>query len=466
MKQFIKNFFYSIFSNVITLGISTVMILVVPKVIGVKEYGYWQLYMFYATYVGVLAFGWIDGIYLRFGGLTYKELDRKLFHSQFLMILFSQLLIAVLIILFSLLNKDIDKQYVFQMVSIYLVLYNMKMFILYILQDTNRIKEYALVNSAGRVLYLILAIIVLLLNFGNYKLLIIADLVGRTADLICGVYTVRDIVFLGLKSFYWSFSETWLNITIGIKLLIANFAGLLIIGVVRYGIQFFWGISVFGKVSLTLSISNLLLTFISAVSLVLYPMLRRLSREKAESIYLDIREILMTVLFVGLFLYYPIEYILPIWLPKYHDSLVYLALLFPMCVYQGKFELLVNTFLKTFRFEKALLNINLISLLVSLVVTAVNVFFIHNLTILMFSIIFILWVQSNLGEIYLAKKFKLSIFKELLLETIIVLAFMLSGWFLSFPENIFVYTFVLVLYLFIKRNKIKHSIGILIKDNR
>lgn len=355
MKQLIKNFSYSIFSNFVTLGISTIMILVVPKVIGVKEYGYWQLYMFYATYVGILAFGWIDGIYLRFGGRTYRELDKSLFHSQFFMVLFSQLLIAVLISLISLLNSDINKQYIFRMVAIYLILYNMKMFILYILQDTNRIKEYALVNSAGRMLYLVLVVIILLLNYGNYRWLIIADLIGRIADLFFGIYTIRDIVFLKLDRFYWTFHEAWLNITVGIKLLIANFAGLLIIGVVRYGVQFFWGISVFGRVSLTLSISNLLLVFISAISLVLYPMLRRLSREKAESIYLDIREILLIVLFIGLFLYYPIEYILPIWLPKYQDSLVYLSLLFPMCIYQGKFELLVNTFLKTFRFEKALM---------------------------------------------------------------------------------------------------------------
>lgn len=464
IRQLFKNFAYTIFSNFITLGISTILILVVPKFIGVREYGYWQVYLFYISYVGVLTFGWVDGIYLRYGGTHYEELDKRLFHSQFWMATSLQAIIALIIFIGCFFVKNSNKQFVYQMIAICLVLYNMRGFILYILQDTNRIKEYAMVNSVGRIFYFILVIIAILLNSKDYRLLIVADLLGRTAALVVGVYTIRDIIFLKLNTFYWSFHEAWLNISVGIKLLFANFAGLLIIGVVRYGIQIFWGVSIFGKVSLTLSISNLLMTFISAISLVLYPMLRRMSQNKAKVLYLDIREILMIVLFLGLFLYYPIDYLLPIWLPKYQNSLVYMALLFPMCIYQGKFELLVNTFLKTFRYEKALLNVNLISLLISIIVTAINVFFIHNLTILMFSIILILWVQSSLGEFYLAWRLDISILGEILLETILVLTFMLSGWFLPFPESILVYILILGIYLGIKHKKIRRGIDY-VKEN-
>ena len=459
IRQLLKNFSYTIFSNFITLGVSTILILIVPKLIGIKAYGYWQLYMFYTSYAGIFVFGWVDGIYLRFGGQQYDKLDKGLFHSQFLMILMSQLLVSFFIFIYSLFSSDSNMEFIFQMFAICLILYNMRGLILYILQDTNRIQEYALINSIGRIVYFCLAIIALLVGIKEYKLLIIVDLIGSAVALAFGVYSIRDIVFLKSNTFYWSFQEAWLNISVGIKLLIANFAGLLIIGVVRYGIQFFWGVSIFGKVSLTLSISNLLMTFISAISLVLYPMLRRISQEKATNLYLDIREILMIVLFFGLFLYYPIDYLLPIWLPKYQDSLVYMALLFPMCIYQGKFELLVNTFLKTFRYEKALLNINLISLLFSVVVTAINVFFIHNLTILMFSIILILWFQSSLGEFYLTRQLHIAIFGDIVLETVIVIVFMLSGWFLEFPQSIILYSIALGGYLWIKRKKISNGIN-------
>ncbi|MEH7250466.1 hypothetical protein V7114_27310, partial [Neobacillus niacini] len=62
---FMKNFSYTLSSNLISMIISTIVILIVPKVLGVEDYGYWQLYLFYASFVGFLHFGWNDGIYLR-----------------------------------------------------------------------------------------------------------------------------------------------------------------------------------------------------------------------------------------------------------------------------------------------------------------------------------------------------------------------------------------------------------------
>ena len=45
----------------------------------------------------------------------------------------------------------------------------------------------------------------------------------------------------------------------------ANIASMLIIGVVRFGIERSWDVETFGKVSLTLSASNLMMLFINAV---------------------------------------------------------------------------------------------------------------------------------------------------------------------------------------------------------
>lgn len=78
---FVKNFSYTFSSNILTMIVSALVILIVPKLIGVQEYGYWQLYMFYSFYVGFLHFGWNDGIYLRYGGQDYKDLNKRYFFS-------------------------------------------------------------------------------------------------------------------------------------------------------------------------------------------------------------------------------------------------------------------------------------------------------------------------------------------------------------------------------------------------
>lgn len=77
MNKIIKNFSYTLTSNIIAFLISALVTFIVPKVLGVENYSYFQLYLFYVSYTGFLHFGWADGIYLRYGGKYYEELDRK-----------------------------------------------------------------------------------------------------------------------------------------------------------------------------------------------------------------------------------------------------------------------------------------------------------------------------------------------------------------------------------------------------
>lgn len=117
--NFIKNFSYSLSSNLISLIITTIVILIVPKLIGVKDYGYWQLYLFYTSYVGFLHFGWNDGIYLRYGGKEYKQLNQDLFFSQFWMFVIFQMLVASIIISLSIFfNIDSNRLFIILMTAL------------------------------------------------------------------------------------------------------------------------------------------------------------------------------------------------------------------------------------------------------------------------------------------------------------------------------------------------------------
>ena len=51
-KNGFRNLYYTVGANFITLAISVLLNLFVPKLLGVREYSYWQLYVFYSSYVG------------------------------------------------------------------------------------------------------------------------------------------------------------------------------------------------------------------------------------------------------------------------------------------------------------------------------------------------------------------------------------------------------------------------------
>lgn len=457
--SFIKNMSYTISSNLISLIISTLVVLIVPKLIGIEEYGYWQLYIFYTSYVGFLHFGWNDGIYLRFGGEEYSNLDKRLFHSQFIELLGSQLFIAILIWLGSyFLVGDINRGFILQMVAIAMVLANTRLMFFYILQATNRIKEFAKLTMLDRIVYILLIVIFLLFGVRDFKLMIIADLVGKFISLFFAALSCKEIVFRRINTFYLTISESIKNISVGIKLMFANIASMLIIGIVRFGIERAWDVATFGKVSLTLNISNMMMIFINAVGVIMFPILRRTNQDKLANIYSTMRDFLMVILLGFLIIYYPLKTIMVAWLPQYAESLLYMSLVFPMFIYEGKMALLINTYLKTLRREKVMLRINVISMILSLFMTYISTSIFVNLDIAILNIVILLAIRSVIAESYLAKELNIKVKKDVLLEVLLTLIFILTGWFINSWMTMIIYGIVYFIYLMIKRKDITGTI--------
>ncbi|MGD6856662.1 hypothetical protein ACQCVO_16420 [Bacillus infantis] len=458
-SNFIRNFSYALSSNLVSLLVSTLVILVIPKLIGIEEYGYWQLYFFYSSFVGFLHFGWNDGIYLRYGGKEYKDLDKKLFSSQFYLLIIMQFVIAIIIYVTTIiLFSDENRMFIIQMTAICMIIMNVRYMLLFILQGTNRIKEYSQITIMDKIFYCGLIIILLLAGVRDYKMLVVSDLVGKFIALLYAVYCCRDIVFHKLSNFYLSFLEAIKNIGVGIKLMFANIASMLIIGVVRFGIEYSWDVTTFGKVSLSLSVSNLMMLFINAVGLIMFPILRRTKEGKLPIIYVTLRDFLMIVLLGVLIFYFPLKVILTAWLPNYTESFIYMALIFPMCVFEGKMALLINTYLKTLRKEKLLLKINLITLLLSLIITTIVTLVLFNLNLAVISIVLLLAFRAVLAEFFLSKILGISVYKDILLELVITLIFILVAWFVETWVGAAIYIVAYMVYMSIKRNDLFKTI--------
>lgn len=425
----------------VSMLISSIVILILPKLIGVEEYGYWQLYVFYSSYVGFLHFGWNDGIYLRYGGEKYIDLDKKTFFSQFWMLAIFQLVLGSLLFLYGEFNQDTTNGFVFEATAMCMLFVNLRYFLLYILQCTNRIKEYAAITLFEKILYCVLIILMLVWGFRNFEFMIWADLIGKLASLIYAAYFCKDIVFRKYKDFQVNFRETFTNIDVGIKLMFSNIASMLILGIIRFGIQHTWGVKIFGKVSLSLSISNLTMTFITAVGVIMFPLLRRTEQSRLPKFFITFRAALTFILLGFLILYYPLNVILLAWLPKYSESLKYLAIIFSLCVYSGRMELLVNTFLKTLRKERLILFINVTSLLFSVLITAIVTYGLKNLTLTVTSIVILIAFRYTLAEILLSKLLYVTIKKDIFYETCLITLFIVTGWYFSSITGFIIYSF-------------------------
>lgn len=453
------NLNYTVTANLIAFVISALLSIFVPKFIGIVEYGYWQLYVFYSSYVIFFQLGWLEGIYLKIGGEEYESLKKTQLGSQFWYFLIYQSIIGILIIIFAIVSSyNIEKTFILVMVGLITVISNIKLFCIYILQSTNRIKEYAKLSRNDKFLYFILISAYLMFGGRDFKILIILDLFSKLSITILGVYWIKDLINVSLAPFDMVTREIIINIKAGSSLMLASIANLFILGTSRLFVEKEWSIEVFGSLSFALSISNMFMLLMNSISTVLYPMLRREEMNKLPNLYKAIRNIFIPFAFGLLLFFYPGKLFLQWLLPEYKISLFYMGILFPMIAYEGRVSLLTNTYFKTLRKEKLILKINIITCILSIILSSISVFFFENIKLTVLSIIISLMFRSIVSEEILSRVLEIKLGYSNVLESIITIVFICSNMFIPTKYSFLLYLISYIALVMMYKNRIKSSV--------
>ena len=456
MNKFIKNASTLMFANVISFLISTLITLIVPKSISVLDYSYFQLYLFYINYLGFFCIGWIDGIVLRYSGGYYSGLDRSVFSRQYRLYSYLELFFSVLIVSSSLiLHLEANRRVVYIAVGIALYLNQANAFFRFLRQAVNDIDIYAKNVMQEKLIYLLGVVFSLLIGKFSFLYLIIADLIGKFFSLIHILILNKDIVLAEPVSIIEGVTEAKNNISVGIKLLLANGSSMLIVGIIRYSIQSNWDIETFGRVSLSLSISNMFILFVQAVGVSLFPMLKRIEVDKIVSLYKKLRKVLTLVMFSLLSVYYPMYLMLAYWLPSYSKSLKYAAIMFPVCIYESKMQLLIEPYMKALRKESRLLFGNIIAVILSFLSSLVFAFVLDNLDYVILSLVIILAIRSIILEIEVEKKLNINIRFDVMSELIMTFLFIVFNWYLGGWSGFCAYLIAVVIFWIIEKKSVE-----------
>ena len=447
-----KNISYTLVANVLSVAVAAAITFIVPKFIGVRSYGLFQLYIFYSSYIGFLHFGWADGFYLRYGGEYYDKLDKPRVSGQFWAMTAVELLFTVMMLAAGLtLVPDHEKSTVVALTACTIVIVLPRTLLQYVLQCTNRIKEYSVTVVTERLIYFLLVVCCIALSAQSFSWYIMADVAGKIVALAVTCWYCMDAVLCRPEPLEDIVSEARINISVGIKLMLSNVASMLIIGIVRYAIEAHWDVETFGKISLTLSVSNLLLVMINAVALVMYPALRRTSEDRYAEIYVRMRTMLMTPVLGMLIFYYPLKVILSAWLPAYSDSLTYMAILFPVCVFESKNSMLIVTFFKTMRKEKLLLLVNSLTVALSVLLTYITVFVLDDLDLAVLSIVVLVAFRNVISEVIISRTLNVELIRPMIEELVLTACFIVSSWSVGGIKGLCIYCLCYAVYCIINR---------------
>ena len=452
-RQIIKNMLYAFTAQGISLLMSLTVSLIIPKFLGVTEYSYWQLFLFYASYLGFFHFGLNDGLYLRKGGEQYEQLDFDSVGTQLKVAFGFHCLVAVAIIVASLmLEADGNRRFIWICVALYLPVYNAVAFFNVLFQAVNRIKLYSIVFSIDKAFIILSVIILLLAGYRSFTWYILAYVAGLALTLLYCTWRAREIICSRLMPLHRILPEIRANIACGIKLMLSNIASILIVGIGRFIVDQIWGIAAFGKFSLAIAISSIFLLFINQLGNVLFPALKNTNEQNMKKFY-DFSRELIGLLFAAVFLaYMPIKYLLGLWLPQYGESLPYLALLLPLCTYDGKMNMLCMTYFKVLRKEKQLLQINILSIAVSLVLSLIGGYWLKDIYCVVLAMVVVVAFRSIIAEILLARLMGASVTKNLIADFLLAAIFMTCTWFISPVGGFLAYAAVFALYLVVNRS--------------
>ena len=403
-KKLVTNALVAFSAQGISLVVSFVMSLLVPKVLGVTSYGYWQLFIFYAGYSGFFHFGLNDGVYLVEGGKTRNEINKVVINSQFRAAVWLQLIVGIAFCLFSvMITPEEERAFVIYAFSLYTVISNLQLYLGYVFQAMNETKLFSFSTMLDKLIFLVPLVIFVVLRVSDFRPYIILYCFSRLCALVYCCWHSRDFFKSGALSLQKSVTLTASSIKIGFGLMLANVANILILGIARALVDCAWGIEAFGSVSFSLSMVNFFTSFVSQASMVLFPALRQGSEDERRSFYQGIRDA-MEVFFPAIYLFYfPMVTLLSIWLPQYAASMGYFTLLLPVCVFNTKMDICCTTYFKVLRKEKLLLAVNLVTVLGSAIFSLIGVYCFGSIEAVLIGAVACIVLRSFCSERYLNK---------------------------------------------------------------
>ena len=453
-KKRLKSLAFLVASNMLTMLVGVLSGFIVPKMLSITDYGFFKIYSLYCNYLPLFHLGLSTGIYLKYGGMNYEQLNRSYFRFYFRILVLSQLFISLLFILVSCFVTNGDYAIIILSLSFTLIITNLINYFQLISQFTERYKEYSfrnLINSS-------LTAIVILTFFFFYKAEIYyVDYISYilTTILISAVlafwyiFTYRDIVFGPITEK----PDKQLIIYIykqGFLLLLAGLVSQIILNLDRQFVSILFSTDEYAIYAFAYSLLNFVIVFIGTISTVIYPSLKRADISVIRSSYRTSISIVSILSSISMVFYYFSSLIINVFLSKYSQSMVFLSIISPSIIFISVINIVTHNYFKALGKEK---NYFLISLFVLFISFILNVVFYtifktrESISIASVISLFIWYLSSNLHFKKIIS-FKISVNMWFILASVV--SFYLINYFIN---NIFlgllIYVFVLIIIVFL-----------------
>lgn len=418
-------------SNILKLLAGVLVGFLLPKIIGVTDYGYYKIFTLYASYVGLLHFGFADGVYLKYGGKNFDELSKTSFRFYSLFLIVMELIISVVGAIISLFALSGDLRFIFMCLAVYLFTANIINFYQIISQITGRFNELSIRTVIQSVLTA-LAVVVLwfVKRYADVSIsymIYTAIYVGINLLLMLWyIFTYRDLTFG--KQDRSDKKEIGEFVKLGFPLLFANLSSTLILNIDRQFVSVLFDTDTYAVYAFAYNMLGLITTALSAISTVIYPTLKRTDEGTLKGTYSRLIEIILILVFGCLVVYFPLCWFVNWFLPKYADSLPIFRIILPGLAISSAVTIVMHNYYKTFGKETNFFIKSIVVLALSAGANYAAYAMFKTTQAISIASIIVMLIWYVLIEIYFIKEHKVKWVKNFSYMLLAVAGFYLITW--------------------------------------
>ncbi|MCM1234773.1 MAG: hypothetical protein NC489_32120 [Ruminococcus flavefaciens] len=311
-----------IFANILNLMISIGNGFLLPKYLSIEAYADLKAFLLYTSYVGILHFGYVDGIYIKYGGRTIDTIDTEKFANEKRVLFLFQFTVTLPIVLIAILIDNTNL--LFAAISILPI--NMVLFFKFIYQATGEFKEYRYITNLGSILIFILNLLSLFIIKTDISLWYIG--IQVVISFVVWIYyegknrTINICNKCSLEEVWNCLSE---NIHLGIIIMLGNFMGVWITSIDRWFVKILYSVADFAYYSFAVTMLRLINVVVTAFSVTLYNFFCKKPKDQEVDI---LRKIVLVVGAIIIAIIFPLEFIIRTYLEKYIYALPVIKVLF------------------------------------------------------------------------------------------------------------------------------------------
>lgn len=351
-RSFKKDLVTVMISNCVVLLGNVVTGFIVPKMLGVTEYGYYKIFTLYLGYVSLLHFGFVNGILIEYAGKEYDEIDKERMRAKTVFFMRLEIFISLLAAILAAILIGPLYRYIMILLGLDIFAVNLTAYFQNVSQSTSRFKEL----SFRKVLLAISKLALAALLYFAIKI----DLIPRaTADYyvtglviidfiltIWYIITYKEIVF-GTRVAFSSEKESIIQcFKTGIILMVCFQVNHLIFNLDRQFVSVLFDTNTYSVYSFAYHLISMITTIINAVALVLFPTLKKKKVDDIVESYTDSVGLVSIVALGALIGFYPFKVLIQVILPEYIGSIDYLRVILPGLVLSCCINIIMFTYYK------------------------------------------------------------------------------------------------------------------------